>query len=178
VPQISEEQRLFVDELLPIDKKPHECHACGKRDDIYSWDFGLGKKTGTKRNWFITAASLGLSAITVPLLGSGMLRLPGKEMRFRILRLKLILCDSCRDSRFSYNFHPWWEPARRLLLIRLFQQTHTDSMSECLGQRFQKPCGNFNRSLQRRRPANSILPTVAGRMASCARNVETAGLMN
>src|SRR5437879_2016137 len=55
-PRVSEEQRRYVDELLPIDQKPHECHACGSGDNIYSWDFGLGKKTGTKRNWLITAA--------------------------------------------------------------------------------------------------------------------------
>ena len=77
-------------------------------------------------------------------------------------------------SMWCYRLGP--ELLSQLLLIRLFQQTHSDSMSECLGQRFQRPCGNFNRSLQRSRPASSILPTAAGRMASCARNVETAGL--
>ena len=110
----TEEQRQLIDELLPIDQKPHECHACGRTDSLYGWDFGLGKKISTKRAWGETAWSVAVSAVTIPLIGVGGLQLPGKKMRLRVLRLRLILCDSCRDGQVKYNLHPWWEPAGRL----------------------------------------------------------------
>jgi hypothetical protein len=109
-----EEQRQLIDELLPIDQKPHECHACGRADNLYAWDFGLGKKISTKRAWGETAWSVAVSAVTIPLFGAGGLQFPGKKARLRVLRLRLILCDSCRQGQIKYNLHPWWEPARRL----------------------------------------------------------------
>ncbi len=120
VPQLTDEQRQFVEELLPIDQKPNECHACGRTENLNSWAFGLAKKTRTKRDWVRTAASIGLSAVTLPLLGSGALALPGNETHYRVLRLQLILCDSCRARRFSYGIHPWWETARRLGYKKFF----------------------------------------------------------
>lgn len=109
-----EEQRRLIDELLPIDQKPHECHACGRKDNLYGWDFGLGKSISTKRTWGGAAWSVAVSAVTLPLVGYGGVQLPGKKTRLRVLRLRLILCDSCRRGKINYAFHPWWEPARRL----------------------------------------------------------------
>jgi hypothetical protein len=39
---LTQEQRQLVNELLPIDQRPHECHACGRTGGLYGWDFGLG----------------------------------------------------------------------------------------------------------------------------------------
>ena len=67
---------------------------------------------------------------------------------------------------------------RRLLLIRLFQQTAIGSMNECLAQDFRRPCGSFSRSLLPKRPASGIWLPAAGRMALCVRNAEIGGLIN
>lgn len=119
-PILTQEQRQLVDELFSIDKKPHECHACGRTENLYSWDFGLAKKMGTKREWCMTAWSVAVSAVTLPLLGAGGLKLPGKKTRLNVLRLQLILCVVCRDTNFAYHFHPWWEPAKRLGFTEFF----------------------------------------------------------
>jgi hypothetical protein len=112
--QLNKEQRQLIEELLPINQKPHECHACGRTDNLYDWNFGLGKKISTKRAWGGTAWSLAISAITVPLIGAGGVQLPGKKTRLRVLRLRLVLCDSCRQQRLDYSVHPWWAMANRL----------------------------------------------------------------
>jgi hypothetical protein len=109
-----EEQRRLIDELLSVDQKPHECHACGRTDNLYRWDFGLGKKISIKRAWGETAWSVAISAVSLPLIGVGGVQLPGKKTRLHVLRLQLILCDTCRRGQIKYSFHPWWEPARRL----------------------------------------------------------------
>jgi len=112
--RLTEEERQFISELLPIDQKPHKCHVCGKTANLFSWDFGLGKEVSTKRAWGETAWSVAVSVVTLPLIGVGGVNWPEKKTRLRVLRLKLILCSSCRDTNFVYSFHPWWEPARRL----------------------------------------------------------------
>ena len=109
-----EEQLRLISELLPIDQKPHECHACGRKDNLYGWDFGLGKTISTKRVWGETALSVALSAVTLPLIGYGGLQLPGKKQRLRVLRLRLILCDSCKRGQINYKRHPWWDSAHQL----------------------------------------------------------------
>src|SRR5579859_752755 len=91
-PRLTQEQRQFVDALLSIDNKPHECHACGRTEDLNRWDFGLAKETGTKRDWSMTAWSVVVSAVMLPLLGAGSLELPGKSTHFNVLRLQLVLC--------------------------------------------------------------------------------------
>jgi hypothetical protein len=100
-------------ELASIDKQAHCCHACGKKDQLLSWDFGLGKPIGTKREWAKTAVSVAVSAVTIPLLGAGMLQLPGTSTRLSVLPLKLVLCSDCHKSKKSYDVHPWWAPLRR-----------------------------------------------------------------
>src|SRR6266699_2211852 len=86
-PKLTHEQRQLIDELFSIDKKPHECHACGSTENLYTCDFGLAKNTGTKRDWSMTAWSVVVSAVTLPLLGAGGLNLPGKKTRLNVLRL-------------------------------------------------------------------------------------------
>ena len=110
----SSEQQQLMSRLLPISQKPNECHACGRAEKLYTWDFGLGKIISTKRAWGQTALSVAVSAVTIPLLGAGGFELPGKKTRLRVLRLQLVLCDSCRHSHSRYDLHPWWEPARKL----------------------------------------------------------------
>jgi len=68
--------------------------------------------------------------------------------------------------------------AWRFLLIRLFQQATTGSMSPCLVRDFRKVCGSFNRSLLPKKHASGIWAPAVGRMASCVRSVETDGPMN
>jgi hypothetical protein len=112
-----EELRRLIDELLPIDQKPHECHGCGRKDNLHSWDFGLGKIISIDRAWGKTALSIAVSAVTFLTGGpDGIVPLPGTKARLRVLRLRLILCESCIRGRTNYTFHvhPWWEPARRL----------------------------------------------------------------
>ena len=111
---LTEEQQQLIDQLLPIDQKAYECHACGRTDNQYSWDFGLGKNISTQRAWGETAWSVAVSAVTLPLIGVGGLRLPGKKTSLRVLRLRLILCDSCHQRQLHYSLHPWWTVARRL----------------------------------------------------------------
>jgi len=110
----SPEQEQLINKLLPISQRPNECHACGRTEGLYTWDFGLGKIMSTKRAWGQTALSVAVSAVTIPLLGAGGFELPGKKTRLRVLRLQLVLCDSCRHGQNRYDLHPWWEPARKL----------------------------------------------------------------
>lgn len=109
-----DEERRGISELLSIDPKPHQCHGCRTEKDLYGYDFGLAKVMSARRNWGEAAWSAAVSAVSLPLLGYGILQLPGKKSRLRVLRLRLILCESCRRRRVSYLLHPWWEPARRL----------------------------------------------------------------
>ncbi len=71
-----------------------------------------------------------------------------------------------------------FDPTSDVLLIRLFQQAPTGSMNECLGRDFPRACGSFNRSLLPKKPANSIGPPAAGRMASCVRDAGIGVPMN
>jgi hypothetical protein len=117
----SEEERRLIDELLHIDQRPHGCHACGRRDNLHGWDFGLGKEISTSRAWGDTALSLAFSAVTIPLIGAGALQLPGKNIRYEVLRLRLILCGSCWKGGAKYSLHPWWQKATQLGYTEFFE---------------------------------------------------------
>lgn len=114
-----------LDAIFQIDHKPHECHSCGRKDNLLTFEFGLGKKVSSRRLWKETAVSAGISAVTMPFLGMGVIHLPGKRTRFQVLRLQLVLCKSCltrcMTSRpphhvdlWAYALHPWWIPAKCL----------------------------------------------------------------
>jgi hypothetical protein len=118
-------QPALIKELLAIDPKPHECHACGRRDKLFAWDFGMARRISTKRAWGESALSIALSAASLPLLGVGVLTMPGKKIRYQVLRLRLVFCERCcrqnRASAYSrrlrsaaYSVHPWFEVARRI----------------------------------------------------------------
>lgn len=98
----------------------NRCHKCGSSGAVHSWDFGLGKLTSSKREWGKTAISAALSAATVPLIGVGMLQLPGKRTTFSVLPLRLLLCDSCLRNREGYPCHPLWAEAQRLGFTEFF----------------------------------------------------------
>jgi hypothetical protein len=100
--------------LARIDVKPCECHVCGQTQELTSYEFGLAKVLSAKRNWTRTAASVVISAVSVPLTGLGMIELPGKRTRVRALRMKLILCETCRKTQLNYPAHPWWYPAQEI----------------------------------------------------------------
>lgn len=68
--------------------------------------------------------------------------------------------------------------ASRLVLIRLFQQTTSGSVRGCRARHFRRLCANSSRSLLAKKPANSIWPLAAGRMASCVRDAGAGGPMN
>jgi hypothetical protein len=112
---VDEEYRRIAAELLPIDQKPDQCHYCGRREHLRSWDFGLAKKISAKRVWARTAVSLAMSVVSLPLAGYGVFSPPGTLERLKVLRLQLILCEACwRAGRSSFSLHPWWAAANRL----------------------------------------------------------------
>lgn len=102
-----------------------ECHEGGRTDSLCAWDFGLGKRISTKRAWGEMAWSVAVSANSTPLVGVGKSQLPGRKVRYQVLRLRLILSESCRRQHIvsggsdqvdfaAYIVHPWFETARRL----------------------------------------------------------------
>jgi hypothetical protein len=103
-----------------VGNKNQRCHKCGSPERLYSWDFGLGKAISSKRAWGETALSAAFSAVTVPLTGYGVLRLPGKRTKFSVVRLSLVLCDSCLRNREGYTCHPMWSEAQRLGFTEFF----------------------------------------------------------
>jgi hypothetical protein len=100
--------------LHRIDTKPLECHSCGRTEGLIGYKFGLAKVLSSKRDWTRTVGSVVLSAISVPLVGVGKLELPGKSNKVRALRLRLVLCESCRAAQLNYPAHPWWHSALKL----------------------------------------------------------------
>ena len=110
------------------DRKDPRCHKCGASDGLKAWNFGLGKADSTKRAWGETAISAALSAVTVPLIGFGMLRLPGKRTSFTVLRLRLVLCDACWRDRAGYSSHPFWNEANSLGYTEFFGPTELDKL--------------------------------------------------
>lgn len=66
------------------------------------------------------AWSVAVSPVTIPLIGAGGLRLPGRKTSYRVLRLRLILCDSCWGGQTRYSLHPWWRTAIRLGYTEFF----------------------------------------------------------
>ena len=103
----------LIKELRSIDRRPHNCHSCGRTEDLLAWNFGLGKPVSSQREWTGTALSIAFSAVTIPLLGIGALQTPRKSTLFRILPLKLVLCRDCLGKKKGYEVHPWWALLRR-----------------------------------------------------------------
>jgi hypothetical protein len=112
--ETEEEEISGLRKLSRLDAKSCECHSCGKTEGLMGYKFGLAKVLSAERDWTSTAASVVVSAISIPLVGLGMLELPGKRTRVRALRMTLVLCESCRAGKLNYPAHPWWYSAQRL----------------------------------------------------------------
>lgn len=117
-----EEQRTIAAELLSVDQKPDRCHACGNREVLRLFPFGLAKTLSTKQDWLGSAWSVAVSAISLPLLGYGGFQLPGKTSRLWVLKLHLVLCETCRRKPHDYSLHPWWHKARTLGFTRFLKE--------------------------------------------------------
>jgi hypothetical protein len=100
------------------------CHRCGAERPLLTFPFGLARILDKKRDWSEAALSIGVSLITVPLLGVGRLSGPAKTMTGNVLPLELLLCAICRDaeknifgvvrlSQDDYALHPLWGDAHR-----------------------------------------------------------------
>jgi hypothetical protein len=75
----------------------------------------------SRHAWGETVISTVVSAATLPLLGAGIFKLPGKETSFQVLRLRFNLCDSCaRSKETSYSMHPSWKKANSLGYTQFF----------------------------------------------------------
>jgi hypothetical protein len=74
------------------------CHYCGAADGLTKFDFGLMCPKKSSWNWGEAAASLVLSAALLPMLGGGVVRLPGKSFRGDAVHLRLVVCESCRKT--------------------------------------------------------------------------------
>ena len=110
---LNSEDTALIKELRSIDRRSDRCHACDCKEGLLSWEFGLGKPISNQWEWGETALSVAFSAITIPLLGVGALRIPGKSTRLRVLPLKLRLCKDCQAAKKGYKSHPWWNVLRQ-----------------------------------------------------------------
>ena len=104
---LSPQQEAIIRDIVSEDRQSTGCHKCGSKAAQHTWQFGLGKVISSRHAWGETAISAAVSAVTLPLLGAGILKLPGKETSFHVLRLRLNLCDSCARSKgTAYSMHP------------------------------------------------------------------------
>jgi hypothetical protein len=83
------------------------CLVCSAVDDLVHIDFGLAK-VKKSRKWNETIASLIFSAISVPLGGYGLIRIPGKSTETEMFTLRLLLCRNCFSEYPDYSLHPWF----------------------------------------------------------------------
>jgi hypothetical protein len=118
------DQEAIISEILAQDSHSGSCHKCGSNLPLHTWRFGLGKIVSSRRDWGETAVSAAVSAVTLPLLGAGALRFPGKKTSFHMLQLRLRLCDSCARSKdTAYSMHPGWRNATSLGYTEFFDAT-------------------------------------------------------
>ena len=114
-PQIIE-QRNFKNLLLGY-RSP--CHYCASETDLVRWDFALMKVEESRISIGATAASAAVSALTLPLLGAGVLRLPGRSHSGQALHLRLATCKPCCKTHGNFfglfmlneqraSAHPLW----------------------------------------------------------------------
>jgi hypothetical protein len=107
--------------ILSADLHSSSCHKCGSNAAPHVWLFGLGKIVSNRRAWGETAVTAAVSAVTLPLLGAGALRFPGKKTSFQVLQLRLRLCDPCaRGKDTAYSMHPAWTKAMALGYTEFF----------------------------------------------------------
>ena len=96
------------------------CHCCGSTNEIQRFGFGMMRVTKSELNISATAATALASALLIPLVGSGAIRLPGRNLQGSILYLKLALCPICRKREANWMgffmlkerhiaLHPLWK---------------------------------------------------------------------
>jgi hypothetical protein len=113
-------EEAVLNEIISADLHCSSCHKCGK-PALHNWFFGLGKVISVRRAWGDSAIAAAVSAVTLPLIGAGALRFPGKKTSFQVLRLQLRLCDSCvRRKDSAYSIHPAWQRAAALGYTEFF----------------------------------------------------------
>jgi hypothetical protein len=118
-----------IQRLRSTDPKSNECHGCVSRDQLLAYPFALSKGLQVKRDWVGTAASVALSAVSIPLTGFGVLRFPGKHTSVRAIRMSLILCKRCRKHKVSYELHPWWNDVIRLGYTEFLDRNDLDKLT-------------------------------------------------
>lgn len=109
-------RRLSKDELLSALKEKsvnlNKCHSCLAETGLLKLDFGLAMiKTG--RNWQETIASVAISAISLPLGGIGLIKLPSKNTEIDVLPLEFHICLDCFEEigdarKIDFSLHPWF----------------------------------------------------------------------
>lgn len=105
------ERRLLAEKVFSIDQKLNDCHGCRSAAPVFAMDFGMSK-IERKYDWPVTVASIGISALTLPL------GLPGGvswsyDQESRTIRCCLALCQQCAP-RWSLRMHPWYASAYAL----------------------------------------------------------------
>lgn len=95
------------------------CHYCGGTDELMRYNFALMRVESSKLKVGEAFASAAIAAATIPLLGAGVLRLPGRSHAGAALHLRLVVCKPCRKKHgglfgvFTLNEqrasqHPLW----------------------------------------------------------------------
>lgn len=98
------------------------CHICGATTKLTYHDFGLLRLLSKETDWKLSAASAAMSALTIPTMGFGLVRGPDSTRTANILRMRLVLCESCLEGRQGYSAklkltvadcsrHPLWSKA-------------------------------------------------------------------
>jgi hypothetical protein len=74
------------------------CDDCGGAPIIYKYPFYLCKETTKKKDLTNTFISIGVSMITLPLLGSGIFAFPGSDDKINAIKLDHKLCAKCKKN--------------------------------------------------------------------------------
>lgn len=93
--------------LRQIGPKLNECHICSGKVGLQKIDFGLAKYYA-RRRWAEMAATMGMSAVTLYLMGIGIVTLPTKQTRRSVIRLRLVRCLNCAAQPPQFDRHPWY----------------------------------------------------------------------
>jgi hypothetical protein len=115
-PQVLE-QRKFKNLLLGYGSP---CHYCGCETDLVRWNFALMKVADSKVSLGATVATAAISAVTLPLLGAGAVRLPGRAHSGQAFHLRLVTCKPCCKKHGNFlglfmlneqraSTHPLWQ---------------------------------------------------------------------
>ena len=109
------------------------CHYCGSEHDLVPFDFALMRVNETKHELGGTLVSAAISAMAIPLLGVGALKLPGKSFQGVAYHLKLAVCKPCckREGNIFGLFminekraskHPMWDTLQEAGFTKFFDR--------------------------------------------------------